>query len=225
MTEPTIDEPTTPVAGTAVADAAHAVAPAPARASRPTPGALDRHVVLVGLPGAGKTSVGRRLSKELDRPFADADEQLELTAGQTIPRIFRDRGEEEFRRLETEVLSDLLGRSAPIVIASGGGTVIHERNRVLMRDHAVVIWLRASAEFLVGRTDPTFRPLLSEDPLAAYSRLETERTGLYAEVADAVIDIEPFHTLDDKPKRLVARHIVDLLSRYGAADRGDGGYL
>jgi shikimate kinase len=188
-------------------------------------GALDRHVVLVGLPGAGKTSVGRRLAKELDRPFADADEQLELTAGQTIPRIFRERGEEAFRQLETEVLTDLLGRSSPIVIASGGGTIIHERNRLLMSEHAVVIWLRASAEFLVGRTDPTHRPLLAEDPLAAYARLETERTGLYAEVADAVVDIEPFHTLEDKPKRLVARHIVDLLGRRGAAVSGDGGYL
>jgi shikimate kinase len=190
-----------------------------------TAGALDRHVVLVGLPGAGKTSVGRRLAKELDRPFADADEQLELTAGQTIPRIFRERGEEAFRQMETEVLSDLLGRPSPIVIASGGGTIIHERNRALMSRHAVVIWLRASAEFLVGRTDPTHRPLLAEDPLAAYSRLETERTGLYAEVADAVVDIEPFHTLDDKPKRLVARHIVDILARQHAAESPDGGYL
>ncbi|HEV7758049.1 MAG TPA: shikimate kinase [Acidimicrobiales bacterium] len=188
-------------------------------------GALDRHVVLVGLPGAGKTSVGRRLAKELDRPFADADEQLELTAGHTIPRIFRERGEEAFRQLETEVLTDLLGRGSPIVIASGGGTIIHERNRVLMSEHAVVIWLRASAEFLVGRTDPTHRPLLAEDPLAAYARLESERTGLYDEVADAVVDIEPFHTLEDKPKRLVARHIVDLLGRRGAAVSGDGGYL
>ena len=182
-------------------------------------------MVLVGLPGAGKTSVGRRLAKELDRPFADADEQLELTAGHTIPRIFRERGEEAFRQMETDVLSDLLGRPLPIVIAAGGGTIIHERNRVLLRRHAVVVWLRASAEFLVGRTDPTYRPLLAEDPLAAYARLETERTGLYAEVSDAVVDVEPFHTLDDKPKRLVARHIVDLLGRRGAATTDDGGYL
>jgi shikimate kinase len=172
----------------------------------------DRHVVLVGLPGAGKTSVGRRLAKELDRPFADADEQLELAAGQTIPRIFGERGEAAFRRLETEVLTDLLGRPAPLVIAAGGGTVIHERNRLLLVDHAIVIWLRASADFLVGRTDPTYRPLLADDPEAAYARLESERTQLYAEVADAVIDVEAFHTLEDKPKRLVARHIVELLA-------------
>jgi shikimate kinase len=206
-----------------VTDPTIATDPAPADGARA--GALDRHVVLVGLPGAGKTSVGRRLAKELDRPFADADEQLELTAGHTIPRIFRERGEEAFRQMETEVLADLVGRPLPIVIAAGGGTVIHERNRVLLRRHAVVVWLRASAEFLVGRTDPTHRPLLAEDPLAAYGRLETERTGLYAEVADEVVDVEPFHTLDDKPKRLVARHIVDLLARQGAATTDDGGYL
>jgi shikimate kinase len=198
-------------------------APAPAPGADgaqpvPTGGAYDRHVVLVGMPGAGKTSVGRRLAKELDRPFADADEQLELAAGQTIPRIFRERGEDAFRQLETDVLTDLLGRSAPLVIAAGGGTVIAERNRALLKDGAVVIWLQASAEFLVGRTDPTYRPLLAEDPMGAYTRLEAERSGLYAEVADALIDIEQFQSLDDKPKRLVARHIVERMAALG----GDG---
>jgi shikimate kinase len=183
-----------------------------------TGGAYDRHVVLVGMPGAGKTSVGRRLAKELDRPFADADEQLELSAGQTIPRIFRERGEEAFRQLETETLTDLLGRSGPLVIAAGGGTVIAERNRALLKDGAVVVWLQASAEFLVGRTDPTYRPLLAEEPMGAYARLEAERSGLYAEVADALVDIEQFQSLDDKPKRLVARHIVERMASLGNGD-------
>lgn len=171
----------------------------------------ERHVVLIGLPGAGKTSVGRRLAKELDRPFADADEQLELTTGCTIPRLFRERGEAEFRRLETEVLATLMQWRCPLVVAAGGGAVIRDENRALLADHAVVVWLRGSAAFLVQRTDPTHRPLLVSDPEAALARLELERSALYGEIADEVVDIEPFHSLDDKPKRALARHIVGLI--------------
>ena len=175
------------------------------------PANRDRHVVLVGMPGAGKSSVGRRLARELGRPFADADEQLELNAGRTIPQIFRDDGEATFRRLETQMLSELLTRHTPLVIAAGGGAVISEDNRRLMGQHSVVVWLRGTAEFLMGRTDPTHRPLLNEDPGGAYARLEAERAGLYAAVADEIVDIEPFHSQDEKPKRLLARHIVDIL--------------
>ena len=133
----------------------------------PSTSVRDRHVVLVGMPGAGKSSVGRRLAREMSRPFADADEQLELTAGRTIPQIFRDDGEATFRRLETQTLSELLSRHTPLVIAAGGGAVISEENRVLLGNHSVVVWLRGSAEFLMKRTDPTHRPLLSSDPSAA----------------------------------------------------------
>jgi shikimate kinase len=171
----------------------------------------DRHVVLVGMPGAGKSSVGRRLARELGRPFADADEQLELATGRTIPQIFRDDGEATFRRLETQTLSELLTRHTPLVIAAGGGAVISEENRLLLGNHSVVVWLRGSAEFLIGRTDPTHRPLLSDDPSEAYRRLELERAELYEAVADEIVDIEPFHSGDEKPKRLLARHIVDIL--------------
>lgn len=175
------------------------------------PAHRHRHVVLVGMPGAGKSSVGRRLARELGRPFADADEQLELHSGRTIPQIFRDDGEATFRRLETQMLSELLTRHTPLVIAAGGGAVISEDNRVLLSNYSVVVWLRGTAEFLVGRTDPTHRPLLSEDPTAAYERLDRERSHLYETVADEIVDIEPFHSQDEKPKRLLARHIVELL--------------
>lgn len=178
----------------------------------PPTSARDRHVVLVGMPGAGKSSVGRRLARELGRPFADADEQLELNAGRVIPQIFRDDGEATFRRLETHTLSELLSRHTPLVIAAGGGAVISDENRVLMAEQSIVVWLRGSAEFLMGRTDPTHRPLLNEDPSGAYERLERERSQHYETAADVVVDIEPFHAQDDdKPKRLLARHIVEVL--------------
>lgn len=177
-----------------------------------------RDVVLVGLPGAGKTSVGRRLAKELQRPFADADEQIELRAGRTIPQIFRDDGEEAFRSWETEVLDDLLGRPRPLVIAAGGGAVERSANQRLLREHAIVIWLRASPAFLAERTDPTHRPLLAADPEGTLARLAADRAALYAKVADEVVDIEPFHALDEQPKRALASHIVGLVSRNTAAD-------
>lgn len=172
----------------------------------------DRHLLLVGLPGAGKTSVGRRLAKDLRRPFADSDEQVELHVGYGIPRIFAEHGEDSFRRWETEVLGTLLERELPLVVASGGGTVTQPENRQLAADRSVVIWLRATTEFLVGRTDATHRPLLATDPEGTYRRLVTERSDLYAELADVIIDVEPFHSVaEGKPKNAISQHIIALL--------------
>lgn len=185
------------------------------------PGGRDRHVVLVGIMGVGKTTVGRRLAKELQRPFADTDEQIELHAGRTIPEIFRAEGEAAFRRLEVEVVADLLGRDRPLVVAAGGGVVTGAENRALLARNAFVVWMQASAEFLAGRTDPTHRPLLAQDPdpAAALERLVAERAARYREVADVVVDVEPFHTGDDKPKRALARHIAALVGEREGAVR------
>jgi shikimate kinase len=176
-------------------------------------GGRPQHVVLVGPMGVGKTTVGRRLARELQRPFADADEQLELRAGRTIPVIFRDDGEQAFRRLESEVLVDLLGRPDPLVVAAGGGVVTRPENRALLGRRAFVVWLRASPVFLAARADPAHRPLLAgeRDPAATLERLIAARTPLYEEVADAAVDVEPFHAEDDKPKRALARHIARLV--------------
>jgi len=178
-----------------------------------------RHLVLVGPMGVGKTTVGRRLARELQRPFADADEQLELRAGRTIPAIFRDDGEQAFRGLESEVLADLLGRVHPLVVAAGGGVVTEPGNRALLGRRAFVVWLRASPAFLAARADPTHRPLLTgePDPAAALERLVTARAPLYEEVADATVDVEPFHAGDDKPKRALARHIGQLVEVHAEA--------
>ena len=185
-------------------------------------GRQRRHIVLVGVMGVGKTTVGRRLAKELQRPFVDADEQLELRAGRTIPTIFRDDGEEAFRRLESEVLADLLGRSRPLVVAAGGGVVARPDNRQRLAREAFVVWLRASAEFLAGRTDPTHRPLLAgtADPLAALEGLIAARSPLYEASADVTVDVGPFHAGDDKPKRALARHIAGLVDHVFEDVRG-----
>jgi shikimate kinase len=171
----------------------------------------ERHVVLIGLPGAGKTSVGRRLAKELERPFADGDEQLELSAGSTIPRLFRERGESAVRQLEGETLAELLSRSYPLVVSASGGIELRDELRALLAESAVVLWLRGSVDFLAGRSDPTYRPLVVDGHEQALTRLEAELSALYEEVADLVVDIEPLHSLDGQPKRVIARHIVEQL--------------
>lgn len=182
----------------------------------------DRHILLVGLPGAGKTSVGRRLAKDLHRPFADSDEQVELHVGYGIPRIFAEHGEEPFRRWESEVLQMLLTREQPLVVASGGGTVTRPEARQLAAESSVVVWLRASPRFLAGRTDATHRPLLADDPEATYQRLATERSEVYGSVAHLVIDVEPFHADGDgKPKNAISQHIISLLKE-SAHLRPDG---
>jgi shikimate kinase len=175
------------------------------------PTAVDRHVVLVGLPGAGKSTVGRRLAKELSRPFADVDEQVELQEGVIVPFLFAERGEAAFRRAETDVLADLVSREAPLVVAAGGGAVTQAANRVLLK-RTCVVWLRASVPFLAARTDPSYRPLLAGDTAAVLERLDAERSPLYEEVADVVVDVEEFHMADDRPKRALARHIAALVS-------------
>jgi shikimate kinase len=193
--------------------------PPPTAAPRPAvamadQGAGDRHVVLVGLMGTGKSTVGRRLAKELARPFADVDEQVELRAGRVIPRLFEEQGEEAFRRLEAEVLAELLDRPEPLVVAAGGGAVTRAENRArLTGGRSVVVWLQASPAFLAARTDPTHRPLLAGgDPAGALERLLAERRPLYERVADIAVDVEPFHQGDEKPKRALARHIAALVT-------------
>ena len=176
----------------------------------------ERHVVLVGLMGTGKSTVGRRLAREMDRPFADLDEQIELAEGATVPRLFRERGEAAFRAIEATRLADLLSRPAPLVVAAGGGVVTGAANRRLLAG-TFVVWLQASPRFLAGRTDPTHRPLLAGgDAQARLARLLDERRARYEDVADVAVDVEPFHAVDDKPKRALARHIAELVAVHEA---------
>jgi shikimate kinase len=153
--------------------------------------APDRTVALVGLMGAGKTTVGRRLAAALGLPFADADAEIAAAAGRSIEEIFAERGECEFRRGERQVIARLLA-GPPHVLATGGGAFIDPRTRALMKARAISIWLKAPIEVLmrrVARRDD--RPLLKEpDPEAVMRRLMQERDPIYAE---ADITVETAH--------------------------------
>jgi shikimate kinase len=150
--------------------------------------APTRTIALVGLMGAGKTTIGRRLAQALELPFADADDAIVTAAGRSIEDIFADRGECEFRRGERNVIARLLAGPAH-VLATGGGAFIDPRTRALMKERAISIWLKAPLDVLMKRvTRRDHRPLLKEDdPRAVMQRLMDERYPIYAE-ADLTIE-------------------------------------
>src|SRR3954466_990873 len=139
-----------------------------------------RSVVLIGMMGAGKSTIGRRLSARLRLPFLDADGEIEAAAGMSIPDIFETHGEPHFRDGEARVIARLLD-SGPAVIATGGGAFMREETRNRIRDKAVSIWLKADADVIMKRVKRRAdRPLLqTEDPAATVSRLLEAREPVY----------------------------------------------
>src|ERR1700733_10649892 len=140
-----------------------------------------RSVVLVGMMGAGKSTIGRRLSARLGLPFLDADAEIELAhAGMTIPEIFTAHGEPHFRDGEARVIARLLD-SGPAVLATGGGAFMREETRNRIGDKAVSIWLKADADIIMKRVKRRAdRPLLqTADPAATIGRLIEEREPVY----------------------------------------------
>jgi len=146
-----------------------------------------RSVVLVGMMGAGKSTIGRRLSARLRLPFLDADIEIETAAGMSIPDIFETHGEPHFRDGEARVIARLLD-SGPNIIATGGGAFLREQTRSRIRDKAVSIWLKADADIILRRVKRRAdRPLLqTADPAATIERLIGEREPFYQQ-ADLTI--------------------------------------
>ena len=147
-----------------------------------------RTIVLVGLMGAGKTKIGRRLAARLGLPFFDSDCEIETAAGETIEEIFRHRGEAVFRDGERRVIARLL-MQPPHVLATGGGAFMDPATRAVIASRGVSVWLRADLDVLVARVSRrSNRPLLKErDPRAVLSDLIERRYPAYGE-ADLTID-------------------------------------
>lgn len=149
---------------------------------------LSRPIVLIGMMGAGKSTVGRRLAARLNLPFFDADHEIETAAGMTVTDLFALHGEESFRRGEAQVIARLLS-GAPMVVATGGGAVVTAETRDLIKEKAISVWLRADLDTIFKRASrrPT-RPLLkTADPRATLARLMAEREAYYAQ-ADLTVD-------------------------------------
>jgi shikimate kinase len=149
------------------------------------------HLVLIGMMGSGKTTVGEVVAQRLHRPFVDSDRQIEGRTGHTVAELFAERGEPAFRALETEVLHEALTSKRPAVIAAAGGSVLDPANRRAMHERGIVVWLRADPELLADRVvGGTHRPLLEDDAGGTLSRLAAEREPIYREVANRVIDVD-----------------------------------
>ena len=164
-----------------------------------------RSIVLIGLMGAGKTSIGRRLAARLDLPFTDADSEIESAAGKTIAEIFAAPGEQHFRQGERKVIERLL-TSAQQVLATGGGAYMNERTRSNIAEHGLSIWLRAELDLLMKRVSRRdTRPLLmNNDPEETMKRLISERHPVY-QSADLIIDSR------DEPHDFIVAEIVEAL--------------
>lgn len=162
-------------------------------------------VFLIGMMGAGKTTVGDLLATELGYRFFDTDSLIEKVAGKTITQIFADEGEESFRELEGLVLSDLSAYTK-LVVATGGGIVLRQMNWSYLR-HGLIIWLDVSVEVLVERLqNDTTRPLLQNpNPASALQKLLNQRGNLYAQ-ADLQIQI----SANDTPEEITARVIAEI---------------
>jgi shikimate kinase len=147
------------------------------------------NLFLIGLPGAGKSTLGRTLARRLGLVFVDADAELEQRLGVTIPMIFEIEGEATFRDREEATLSELVVRTG-IVLATGGGVVIRAANRERLKANGTVLYLHAEPSTLRERTRRSrHRPLLNAaDPFARLTELYAQRDALYREVADRVID-------------------------------------
>lgn len=171
------------------------------------------HVALVGLMGAGKTTVGRRAAKLLDRPFVDADEAFIPRYGRTVAQVFATDGEEGFRRLEAELLTELLDVATPLVLATGGGVVVTEGNRLrLAQPDVYVVYLHADPAFLASRTQPKADRFLlgGEDPRLVLERLYDQRDRLYRDLASETLEVASFLEWGAQPKRAMAERIAEL---------------
>lgn len=160
----------------------------------------------MGLMGAGKTSIGRRLARTLAVPFADADDEIVTAAGLSIPDIFALYGESRFRELERRVVARLLNEP-PMILALGGGAFIDPLTRVHTKTHGVSVWLRADLDTLVARTARRrgTRPLLDQgDPRDILARLMEQRYPIYAE-ADYTVDTT------NEPHEAVVERILTLV--------------
>lgn len=153
-------------------------------------GMLTRSIVLIGLTGSGKTTVGRRLSKQFDCPFVDTDDVVSETSGLAVREIFQREGEPAFRALERNVLEAIFADDTPKVIAAAGGVVLAEQNRRSIQDsNSHVVWLDAEPKNLLKRISiGSHRPLLDNNPVATLMAMSTERQGLYADLADLRVD-------------------------------------
>jgi shikimate kinase len=173
-----------------------------------------RSIVFIGLMGAGKTAIGRRVASELGLPFLDSDHEIETASRMTVPELFERYGEAEFRGLEQRVIARIL-ETGPQVLSTGGGAFMNPTTREAIARHGISVWLKADIDVLMERVSKKQnRPLLkTADPRATMERLMAERYPVYA-VADVTV------LTRDERKEIIAAEVIEALGRRLAATEG-----
>jgi shikimate kinase len=168
----------------------------------------SRSIVLIGMPGCGKSALGRRLAPRLELPFVDVDEEIEKAAGKSIKEIFADHGEDYFRDGERRVIARLLA-SGPQVMATGGGALLNRETRANIRRSGISVWVKADMALLVRRvTKRSTRPLFEgRDAEVVVRDLMEARYPVYAAVADLVVESR------DVPHEVIVGEMVEALAR------------
>lgn len=170
---------------------------------------MNEIVALIGMPGAGKTSVGRILARKFGVPFEDIDSVIEQNAGVSVERIFLERGEGYFRVLETTVFQRAAAYGGGKIISCGGGLAVNPINAAILEKSCFCVYLRASVQTLLGRVGSgEGRPLLAGDSRAKLSSLLSEREPIYSKAADCVVDCDGLSVEETAEK--VAEIIKDL---------------
>jgi shikimate kinase len=180
----------------------------------------NRSIVFVGLMGAGKTAIGRKVAAMLALPFIDSDQEIENVSRMTVPELFERYGEIEFRALEQRVILRVL-EHGPQVLSTGGGAFMNVQTREAIASHGVSVWLQAELDLLMDRVSKKQnRPLLKNpDPRAVLERLMAERYPVYA-AADVTVP-----TRDDR-KEIIAAEVVDALcGHFGVAEAAPTGVV
>jgi shikimate kinase len=175
----------------------------------------SRSIVFVGLMGAGKTAIGRKVAGMLGLPFTDSDHEIESVSRMTIPDLFERYGEAEFRSLEQRVIVRVL-ESGPQVLSTGGGAFMNEQTREAIAAYGLSVWLKADVDTLLDRVSKKQnRPLLKNaDPRAVLEKLMAERNPVYA-LADVTVATR------DERKEVIAGEVIEALGRY-LASRASG---
>jgi shikimate kinase len=165
-----------------------------------------RSIVFVGLMGAGKTAIGRKVAQALALPFSDSDQEIEAASRLTVPELFELYGEAEFRALEQRVILRILD-SGPKVISTGGGAFMNGHNRQAIASHGISVWLKADIDILMERVSKKQnRPLLKHpDPRGVMEKLMAERYPIYA-MADVTVPTR------DERKEVIATEVIDALA-------------
>lgn len=148
---------------------------------------INRHVFLIGMPGCGKSSLGKRVAANIGLPYVDTDQRIEQVFGCSTSEIFAQYGEQAFRNAETNMLA-YLTREPGSIVSTGGGMVLRENNREIMRNHGVIVLIDRPLEDIMSDIKLNRRPLLAQKGLPEVERLYHERIDIYRAVADAILD-------------------------------------